>query len=411
MPNELPLNWCECKLVDTCDVYQPKTISTKELIEDGKYTVYGANGVIGRYNQYNHENSEILITCRGATCGTINKSKPFSWINGNAMVVHPFIKLSSDFLFYYLNSVNFKPYISGSAQPQITRISLQPLSLPLPPLAEQERIVEKIEALFQDIDEGVEHLKSAQAQIKQYRQSVLKSAFEGKLYKTTDWKEVQLKDVCDKINDGTHFTPTYVDTGIPFISVKDIRNKKIYFDNCRYITEEEHRLLFERCNPQNGDVLITKSGTIGRTCIVDTTKEFSLFVSVALLKPKKDMILSQYLMYALDNYISHIDIKQDVKGGVIKNLHIEDIKKIVIHLPTLPEQQRIVEEIEKRFLVADELEKTVNDGLEKAKQLKQSILKKAFSGQLVPQDPNDEPASLLLDRIKKEQKPTKGKKK
>ena len=117
-------------------------------------------------------------------------------------------------------------------------------------------------------------------------------------------------------------------------------------------------------------------------------------------------------MYALDNYIAHIDVQQDVKGGVIKNLHIGDIKKITVLLPSLPEQKRIVEEIEKRFAVADELEKAIKAGLEKADKLKQSILKKAFSGQLVPQDPNDEPASVLLARIKKEtQSPAKGKKK
>ena len=81
--------WTNKKLGEVCDIYQPKTISAKELVEGGDFLVYGANGVIGRYNSYNHENSEVLLTCRGATCGTINVSKPYSWINGNAMVIHP----------------------------------------------------------------------------------------------------------------------------------------------------------------------------------------------------------------------------------------------------------------------------------------------------------------------------------
>lgn len=93
------------------------------------------------------------------------------------------------------------------------------------------------------------------------------------------------------------------------------------------------------------------------------------------------------------------------------NVSMKALTDESILLPTLSEQQRIVEEIEKRFAVADELEKAVNEGLEKADKLKQSILKKAFEGKLVPQNPNDEPASVLLDRIKKEQKLTKGKKK
>jgi len=409
MPNNLPFNWCECKLVDTCDVYQPKTISTKELVEDGKYTVYGANGIIGRYNQYNHENSEILITCRGATCGTINKSKPFSWINGNAMVVHPFIKISSDFLFYYLNSVNFKPYISGSAQPQITRISLQPLSLPLPPLAEQERIVEKIEALFADIDEGVERLKSAQAQIKQYRQSVLKFAFEGKLYKTTDWKEVQLKDVCD-VRDGTHDSPKYVDNGYPLVTSKNLKNGKITTNNLKYITEADYNKINERSQVEIGDVLFAMIGTIGNPVVIVYPVNYAI-KNVALLKKSK-IILPFFIKYFLDSTYVQKKMLKDAKGSTQKFVPLGYLRNFKIVLPSLPEQQRIVEEIEKRFAVADELEKAVNEGLEKAEKLKQSILKKAFEGKLVPQDPNDEPASVLLARIKKEnQSPTKGRKK
>lgn len=415
MPNELPLNWCECKLVDTCDVYQPKTISTKELIEDGKYTVYGANGIIGRYNQYNHENSEILITCRGATCGTINKSKPFSWINGNAMVVHPFIKISSDFLFYYLNSVNFKPYISGSAQSQITRISLQPLSLPLPPSAEQERIVEKIEALFAGIDEGVERLKSAQAQIKQYRQSVLKSAFEGKLYKTTEWKEKKLIDLTSKIGSGS--TPNggknnYHTDGIPIIRSMNVHMSKFIYEGLAYLDDKQASQL-NNVITQKDDVLLNITGaSIGRTCLLpDTLVGARVNQHVSIVRTKNEL-LPQYLSFYFASPIMQTKITIENYGATRQALTKSAIENFRIHLPTLPEQQRIVEEIEKRFAVADELEKAVNEGLEKADKLKQSILKKAFEGKLVAQNPNDEPASVLLERIKKINQPqTKGRKK
>ena len=92
------------RLLDVCDVYQPKTISTKNFVPTGKYTVYGANGAIGNYTEYNHAESEVLMACRGATCGAINVSKPFGWINGNAMVIHPngSRTLSKEYLKYYL---------------------------------------------------------------------------------------------------------------------------------------------------------------------------------------------------------------------------------------------------------------------------------------------------------------------
>ena len=135
------------ELGEICDLYQPKTITQQDLVDDGAYLVFGANGVIGRYDQYNHEEAEVLITCRGATCGTINKSEPKSWVTGNAMVAKPKdARLSKDFLFSLLKGSDLAPTISGSAQPQITRQGLAPFKVPLPPLATQQQIVAEIEA-------------------------------------------------------------------------------------------------------------------------------------------------------------------------------------------------------------------------------------------------------------------------
>ena len=145
--------WEYKKLGEVCNIYQPKTLSSKELVEDGKYLVYGANGVIGKYNSYNHESSEVLMTCRGATCGTINVSKPYSWINGNAMVVHPQHNiLSQNFLFYLLKGLDLSDVITGAAQPQITRQSLAPKKIAIPSLSEQQHIVEELDLLSSIIE-------------------------------------------------------------------------------------------------------------------------------------------------------------------------------------------------------------------------------------------------------------------
>lgn len=149
--------WEYKKLGDICEIYQPKTISTNNLVQDGKYFVYGANGIIGKYNQYNHEESEILMTCRGATCGTINVSKPFSWINGNAMVIHPLIskdELIRRHLIYQLKYADLSNVITGAAQPQITRQNLSPLVISIPPLSVQHRIVSHLDKINEIIDES-----------------------------------------------------------------------------------------------------------------------------------------------------------------------------------------------------------------------------------------------------------------
>ncbi|EGJ2155863.1 N-6 DNA methylase, partial [Campylobacter jejuni] len=135
------------KLGTICKIYQPKTITAKEIQENGDYKVYGANGVIGFYNKYNHKDSEVAMTCRGATCGTINYTEPLSWITGNAMIITPLKNnlILKKFLVYILPLSNVKNIITGSAQPQITKNNLTTLKIPLSPLEIQKQIVAECE--------------------------------------------------------------------------------------------------------------------------------------------------------------------------------------------------------------------------------------------------------------------------
>ncbi|MEO0239141.1 MAG: restriction endonuclease subunit S [candidate division WOR-3 bacterium] len=150
---EIPEDWEVVRLGEVCKIYQPKTITLKEISESGPYKVYGANGVIGYFTKYNHEESEVLVTCRGSTCGTINLSEPKSWITGNAMVVHPISKdLFKMFLYYLLLNLDLSEVISGSGQPQITIRSLSPFKIPLPTLPEQQEIAEILQTIDQKIE-------------------------------------------------------------------------------------------------------------------------------------------------------------------------------------------------------------------------------------------------------------------
>ncbi|KMZ26827.1 hypothetical protein ABN48_06610 [Haemophilus influenzae] len=183
---QLPKGWKKYNLFDICQPKQWKTIAVKDLINEG-YPVYGANGIIGYYHEYNHDVATVLLTCRGATCGEVHISKPYSYINGNAMCMDNLSDNTiTEFLYYYLKSINLNFIISGSAQPQITQIGLRKVEIPIPPLDTQQAIVNKIESLFDEIDEGIGRLKTAAQQIQQYRQSLLKNAFNGEL--TKEWR-------------------------------------------------------------------------------------------------------------------------------------------------------------------------------------------------------------------------------
>ena len=123
-----------------CEICRPKqwpTIPTKDFTEDG-YLVYGANGIIGHYSEYNHESPTILMACRGASCGAINISKPYSYITGNAMCMDEIIpEVSFEYLSYFLSNYNYKTIITGGAQPQITYTNLKKVMVPIPPYEEQ----------------------------------------------------------------------------------------------------------------------------------------------------------------------------------------------------------------------------------------------------------------------------------
>ena len=221
-----------------------------------------------------------------------------------------------------------------------------------------------------------------------------------------NWKWVRLGEVCDKITDGAHQTPTYIASGIPFLSVKNISNGFICFDDVKYISQSEHEILYSRCNIEKDDILLTKVGTTGIPVIVDTDKIFDIFVSIALLKINTKYLNNKFLKYTILSPMIQELVKLYTRGIGNKNLVIKDIKNFPIPLPPLKEQERIVKKIDELMTLCDKLEQEEEklSALDKhfADTLPKSILQYAVEGKLVPQDIHDEPASLLYDKIIKE---------
>ena len=169
------------------------------------------------------------------------------------------------------------------------------------------------------------------------------------------WSWCRLSFILTKLSDGTHFTPKYVSSGVPFLSVKDISAGKIDFANCKYISENEHKELYKRCDPEFGDILLTKVGTTGIPVIVDTEKQFSLFVSVALLKFNRNYVFNKYLLYAILSPLVQSQAEDNTRGVGNKNWVIRDIARTLLPLPPLAEQQRIVAKIEQLIAKINDL--------------------------------------------------------
>ena len=217
----------------------------------------------------------------------------------------------------------------------------------------------------------------------------------------SSWVWTTLPELCTiPITDGTHKTPTYTDKehGVPFISSKDVTSQRINWNNIKYITRELHEELHKPIAPQKNDILLAKNGTTGVAAIVEDTRVFDIYVTLAVIRPSQN-ICPQYLHQVINSNFCKEQFNSRLTGIGLPNLHLVDIKKTMIPLPPISEQKRIVTEIERWFVWIEQIRQSKTDLQDVIKQTKSKILDLAIHGKLVPQDPSDEPASELLKRI------------
>lgn len=203
------------------------------------------------------------------------------------------------------------------------------------------------------------------------------------------WTSCRLGDICHLITDGTHHTPKYVTDGVPFISVKNLSQGILDFSDTKFITQKNHNDLIKRCNPEFGDILLTKVGTTGIAKIVDIDRPFSIFVSVALLKFDQKLIFNKFLELLINSPIVKKQSEEGTEGIGNKNLVLKKINSFLIPLPPLSEQRRIVAKVEQLMQRVNELEQQVQQSKEQAGQLLQAVLKEAFVGKIKEYKIND----------------------
>ena len=390
--NNLPKDWKVKKLGEILKVSSGKGLKVNQL-KGGIHAVYGGNGINGFHSEYNIEDSKLIIGRVGAKCGVTHITKQRSWVTDNALIVEPIIL---DFDKYYfkllLESENLNKLSVSTAQPVISGSKLYEYKVLLPPLITQQQIVSKIEELFSELDKGVEDLKKAQQQLKTYRQSVLKWAFEGRLTNENvkdgvlpkGWELVKLDDIAFAIDpQPSHRTPPEVEIGIPYVSIKDFDSQldKIDFKKARKVplsVLDEH---INRYKLELGDFVIGKIGTIGKPVRIVLPQNYTLSANIVLIQPRK--INSTYLYYFFQSNIMEKAFTAGMKATTQAAFGIQKVRELKIELPSTEEQGKIVLIIESRLIVADKLEENIKESLQQAEVLRQSILKKAFCGELI----------------------------
>ena len=288
---------------------------------------------------------------------------------------------------------------TGGAQPNISQTILKKLNVPICSIPEQRAIVAKIEELFSDLDKGIADLKKAQDQLKVYRQAVLKKAFEG------DWKNTSVGNLFDFVGGGTpsKSEKDYWNGNIPWASVKDIKGD--YLEKTQdFITEKGLENSSANLALKDEVTLITRISP-GKSLV--TTIDTAINQDLKIVKPKTRMF-NKYIHYLFKS-IERICIKLS-SGTTVKGINLTNLKSIEIPVIEEEVQHQIVQEIESRLSVCDKVEQSITESLEKARALRQSILKKAFEGTLLSIEeiaackaaPDYEPASVLLEKIKEE---------
>ncbi|MBA4852395.1 restriction endonuclease subunit S [Emticicia sp. BO119] len=298
----------------------------------------------------------------------------------------------SDFLYFFLKSAkqDAEKVASGTTFKEISLKAFSELTIPIPPIFEQQAIVAKIEELLSDLENGKQQLLTAQTQLKIYRQSLLKWAFEGKLTNKDvkegelpeGWKRVKLNKICTSISDGDHLPPPKSDSGIPFITISNIKNNTIDFSNTMFMTEDYYYAIKDNRKPQKGDILYTVTGSFGIPVLIDYEKKFCFQRHIGLIRVK-DGILQKWLYYFLQSPQIFKQATEMATGTAQKTVALKSLRDFDIALPLFIEQEQIVSELENKLTVCDKLEETISQSLLQADTLKQSILKRAFEGKLL----------------------------
>ncbi len=346
----------------------------------GIYPVYGAGGLIAKVNFYQQDKEYLAIIKDGAGVGRVYHYQPKTSVLGTLQYLYPKPNTNIRFAYYYLQSIDFAKYYQGAAIPHIYYKDYKSEKLVLPPLPEQERIVAKLDEAFEAIDKVKVNAEQNLTNAKELFESALNKAFK----KTDNIEQLKLDDIAEITSSKRIYKNEYSPFGIPFYRTKEIKelahNLPISLE--LYISTDKYLEIKNKFGiPLQNDLLISAVGTIGEIYIVQANDKFYFKDgNIIWFRKYKKEINAEYLKYCLTAFVK--EIQNMTQGAAYNALTIEKLKEYKINVVNIKEQNVIVKKIKNIRNNIDKLEAIYTQKIKECDELKQSILQKAFRGEL-----------------------------
>lgn len=399
----LPDGWKWKKLGDLFTITSSKRVLKEDWLEKGipfyrarEIVKLSQNGFVDNelfiseemYNSFSKKYglpkvNDILVTGVGTLGITyiVKENEKFYFKDGNIIWLKNDSNTNSKYIGYGFQTEFLKNQInsnSGSTVATYTITNANNTIIPHPPLDEQKRIVAKLDILFAKIDKAIALHQKNIDEANVFMASVLNDVF---VELEEKYPKIIFDEVCNKITDGSHNPPKGIDNSqFMMLSSKNVFNNSINFENPRYLKEEDFNRENKRTDVTLGDVLLTIVGTIGRTAVVNIEEKFTLQRSVAVLKPKKDLLNSYFLMYSLQKNLE--TLTDEAKGAAQKGIYLNSIKQLEIVDVSLQTQQKVVSYLDEISSKMEKIKQIQKEKMQSLKALKASILDQAFKGEL-----------------------------
>jgi len=362
---------------------------------EGLFPGFSASGQNVWLEEYAYDCPAIVLSAVGARCGKAFKADGHWGVVANTHCLFPLPNSDRDYLWYLTNQEDWWEK-GGSAQPFVKVSETMARPWVFPPLPEQTAIAEFLDRETAKIDELVAEQRRLMELLKEKRQAVISHAVTKGLNPhapmkpsgiewlgevPAGWKAMRFRYLTKQIVDGTHFTPTYVDEGVPFLRVTDITSPHLKLDEVKRIPQSEHDELIKRCRPIKGDLLLSKNGTIGVPQVVEWEWDFSIFVSLCLikLKPALNVYFARYVF--LSSTIE-IQINEETKQSTVINLHLEKIAAFKFPVPPIEEQSAIVRYLDQELPKFDSLTAEAQRAIDLLQERRTALISAAVTGQI-----------------------------